>query len=79
MWENPALDETSRLYWKDFEKFKDKHEHYNSSVVAKHGNKTIQEWQKIAEQAPKRFVRPSFARFSRVGRRDTLQMPIGNA
>lgn len=56
-WENPNLDEASRLYWKDADKYPDKHEalaHFHAQGPAK----TWQDWTKIAQRAPKRFQKP---------------------
>jgi phage terminase large subunit len=56
-WENPALDEASRLYWKDVEKFPDRHERL-SYMKMRGQPRTLAEWAKVAERGPRRFQKP---------------------
>lgn len=65
LWENPALDEFSRQYWRDQERFKDRKDRLQGYVPGSVNPKTIQEWQKMAGRGPVRFQKPGYARFSR--------------
>lgn len=61
-WENPALDPVSREYWKAEEEKNDKMKGF---VPRSRVERTMQDWQKLAGAAPKRFQRPGYARFAR--------------
>lgn len=65
-WENPDLDEASRQYWRDVEKYKDPMERFKPEMAVQGGQKTLQEWEKMAIRPPKRFVRPASAQFRRI-------------
>lgn len=62
-WENPALDETSRMYWRDEERFRDRMEKFQPQNRLR---MTMAEWEKQALRPPVRFQRPGYARFQRV-------------
>lgn len=64
MWENPALDMASRMYWKDSEKFTDRMERFRPKTDTM---MTIQDWNRMAQTAPKRFQRPARSRFVKMG------------
>jgi phage terminase large subunit len=64
-WENPALDDLSRQYWMDHERFEDKKDRMKGYVPKQKAPKTIQEWQKLASGHAIRFQRPGYARYSR--------------
>lgn len=64
LWENPALDEASRMYWRDHERTKDK---MTGFVPRNKPPRTMKEWQAMAEGHPRRFQRPHYNRFQRVG------------
>jgi len=68
LWENPALDMASVMYWKDFEKYKDKMEKFKPHYVSDSSPRTVQEWARLAASAPRKFQRPAFSKFMRVGR-----------
>lgn len=61
-WQNPELDAVSRQFWKDEEEKADKMKGF---VPRTRQERTIQEWQKLAGAAPKRFMRPHYAKFAR--------------
>jgi phage terminase large subunit len=65
LWENPALDELSRQYWRDAEVIKDRKDRLQGFVPKTKQEKTLQEWQKLAHFAPKRFQRPGYTRYMR--------------
>src|SRR5215472_10521618 len=58
-WGNKGLDEVSRMYWKDEEKFRDRMERFSPRSGE---NRTLAEWQSLAAAAPRRFVRPRYAK-----------------
>jgi len=62
-WENPELDALSRMYWRDAEKFRDRMQRFYPKSAER---RTLAEWQTMAAGGPRRFVRPRYARFSRV-------------
>lgn len=61
-WENPGLDAVSRQFWKDEEEKSDKMKGF---IPKSRVEKTMQEWQKVAGQSPRRFLRPHYAKFAR--------------
>lgn len=65
LWENPALDELSRQYWRDAERFEDKKDRMKGFVPHQRTPKTIAEWKKLASGHAVRFQRPGYARFTR--------------
>jgi PBSX family phage terminase large subunit len=65
LWENPALDAASREYWKDVERFKDKHDKTEMFLYRNKVPVTMQEWQRQSSGGPRRFRRPASATFVR--------------
>ncbi len=65
VWENPALDELSRQYWRDQDRIKDKMDKFKPREAQYH---TMQEWLQAGNRPPIRFQRPWYNRFQRAGR-----------
>jgi Phage terminase large subunit len=64
LWENPALDEMSRLYWRDQEKVKDKMEKFRPFELKP---QTMEEWLAQSKRRPLRFQKPMSLRYQKVG------------
>lgn len=62
LWENPALDEASRMYWREMDQIKDRMKGF---VPKNRVPKTIQEWAAQANHGPIRFRRPHYIKFAR--------------
>jgi PBSX family phage terminase large subunit len=65
LWENPALDEMSRLYWFDSEKRKDNMEKFRPHKAQP---ASMQEWLAQSKHRPLRFQKPNMGIFQKAGR-----------
>lgn len=61
-WENPELDEASRQFWRDADKYVDKMEKFKPPDTEQ---RSLKEWEQLATAGPRRFQRPRQARFLR--------------
>jgi len=61
-WENEELNEMSRMYWRDEERYKERSTRFSPRARER---MTIQEYQRMAAAGPRRFVRPKYAKFFR--------------
>lgn len=65
LWENPNLDPLSRMYWRNHEELRDRMEKLSPKAYGLGGQRTIQEWIKLAMSAPKRFQRPGRSNYQK--------------